>query len=1389
DLSNVPTSDYVTAQVSNPGDYIRLSVRKVGETSQVFSEGWTKLACDLTLTPLADSSLVLEPWHALGLEYLDFKEMQVKNFTSTLWQLASDIYMTGQIAFQAPTVTGLFTRDASGTASDSVIVEQVMTSDPVFYIQGRNFPSLDDDAISLTYVDSKVYQLWKCIITPCLDARNIPSDPTVVLQLGELRSDAVLRAWAASGELTLPQPQISSITPAVIFDAGSGYSEIEIHGLSFGEYLAADGDFEAACAAWQTKLNGLLAAEDAGRLSVADTIPALQMLGTASVTVAVTLKVGSLEEANKPTLATQISTCEQEGYYRTSEDSDQCEPCPKGTYSTQFSDQWPLGCTFCPSTSYQDQVGQTTCLACPANTFSVPPAVSLEDCRCKKGYYSPVYDDTQTYGKPGYACVACNTEDFTTQAMDDEPCTIDVQGTLCDEPISQVCVPKVAGSFDYRLCMLYCPGGTMLPLAKPYFYISKAQAATTIQNPGVTEYKPVIESCLPASACLNGNQCSTGYEGANCGSCVWKYYQDPETNACIRCGEEQVIGTLMFSAMGVFGTFGAFFLSLLYLRKMLSDPIFKGQIKLYIARRWVGKFVSEEDAADLWRAFLSGAGGGNPLVKIIDKFRFKRVTLIIRKQDIAGYPAQPGMKTGYWPYFQNKDLGFVFRVDKDRTIHVAGVRNRRLGVIWTDVGLPGIYCLFRAPRTEKGDEEAELDTSDAKDTQPKQNAHRELSASGVRLITMSLSIMQSFNGIGRIDLEWPELFTRIMEVIANLSFNFNFFQPDCSVSSPYWQNWIMFAVMPYLLMFPITCSFLVVKFLSFRQSRGDPQYREVQGWLLLNAWGRSMLTILFLFIQQHMTQLSIPFQCKSMADGSQVLVASQDIECSLADENYQLLFGIATMGDRIPIYVAAVEMSVENMRGWVEAVRIRVLSNIVAVRTYPTARDNEAAEKRMLMEAKMKQRGAAVVPDSTDKNGKDLNKELADMRRRKATLEDEVNLKEIKLKWKNKERFTEKGSWPDQLDGSYLTYGWVLIFSSFFRQFALMLSALMAVEFPPFGAAAQSLVFMINFAALILLFPYTARLLNIEESVLTGCMAFLTFMAAFKEMVSKHNKASQYQSTIDATGTLIDVLVLIIVTIISGTMVFNAYVILGGAVKTESDDQILNKAYFETAMQQERLREEEERGNFHRQMEEEAREEEDAHDAAFWNDPLQAVEKECTGLKLIPLPDTEAAELDKCISSITSPFVEELREKRDAFERTMQEKKEALQTREQMEAEELRQMRWEEYRQKKSEIYWAAREAEERECMFHEDPRRQHEAFLQEALLLAEQYEQDCMERAEREQREATENCCQQVGVKCQAQSSLATPGATKRDRIKLRLRNAFSSMCCAVGGGVERQP
>ena len=38
--------------------------------------------------------------------------------------------------------------------------------------------------------------------------------------------------------------------------------------------------------------------------------------------------------------------------------------------------------------------------------------------------------------------------------------------------------------------------------------------------------------------------------------------------------------------------------------------------------------------------------------------------------------------------------------------------------------------------------------------------------------------------------ETQELFTKVMEILANFTFNFNFFQPDCSVSSPYWYTWL-----------------------------------------------------------------------------------------------------------------------------------------------------------------------------------------------------------------------------------------------------------------------------------------------------------------------------------------------------------------------------------------------------------------------------------------------------------------------------------------------------------------------------------------------------------------------------------------------------------------------
>lgn len=118
--------------------------------------------------------------------------------------------------------------------------------------------------------------------------------------------------------------------------------------------------------------------------------------------------------------------------------------------------------------------------------------------------------------------------------MDEAECTLENLGDLCDEPVADACVRVPAGSFTFRLCMplaldplkrvanrrgvthcrtrvwkfcwicrAYCPGGTLLPLAKPYFYIGKHQQLAAPTNAGQIEYQPIIESCDPTYACLN----------------------------------------------------------------------------------------------------------------------------------------------------------------------------------------------------------------------------------------------------------------------------------------------------------------------------------------------------------------------------------------------------------------------------------------------------------------------------------------------------------------------------------------------------------------------------------------------------------------------------------------------------------------------------------------------------------------------------------------------------------------------------------------------------------------------------------------------------------------------------------------------------------------------
>eukprot|EP00931_Biecheleriopsis_adriatica_P065230 TRINITY_DN3981_c0_g2_i9.p1 TRINITY_DN3981_c0_g2~~TRINITY_DN3981_c0_g2_i9.p1 ORF type:complete len:880 (-),score=223.43 TRINITY_DN3981_c0_g2_i9:261-2570(-) len=454
----------------------------------------------------------------------------------------------------------------------------------------------------------------------------------------------------------------------------------------------------------------------------------------------------------------------------------------------------------------------------------------------------------------------------------------------------------------------------------------------------------------------------------------------------------------------------------------------------------------------------------------------------------------------------------------------------------------------------------------------------------------------------------------------------------------------------------------------------------------------------------------------------------QDVPCDLSDSRYFMMFSISTAGwtalgtmyallnvclywsynwqagtrtrDRLPIYVAAVEASVENMKGWEEVVRLRVYNNIVAVRTFPSSGLPEEEEK-----IAKRTRIFEQLREDREQKSKTLARKKA-QKPDKPRLEviDEVNVNEIKQQFKNAARFREKLIGPDTLGGSYLTYGWVLLFSTFCRQFLLMLSAIASASFPPFGAAAQSLVFMINFVALLVLFPYLARLLNIEEALLTGCMAVLTFLASFRELLTANRNASKHPTTIAIAGSLIDVLVIVIVSIIGVTMTYNAYIIGGSFLATESEETLLDKAHFEARMQQEYLAESEKLGRNVKYIEEQRLEEEAAEEKAFWDDPLREVNKGLQEIRQWVSSEKDWEDQQKFIDQIFSPFLREKKELDDAAKEEQERLQRELAARHKLKDTELQMMRFEEWRQRTVENWWRRQREMERRERWNEDP-------------------------------------------------------------------------------------
>jgi len=170
--------------------------------------------------------------------------------------------------------------------------------------------------------------------------------------------------------------------------------------------------------------------------------------------------------------------------------------------------------------------------------------------------------------------------------------------------------------------------------------------------------------------------------------------------------------------------------------------------------------------------------------------------------------------------------------------------------------------------------------------------------------------------------------------------------------------------------------------------------------------------------------------------------------------------------------------------------------------------------------------------------------------------------------------FQRRGAhrWKDKLPGSFLTYGWVLLINTFLRQFALQYCVVMTTDFPIFGSCGQSIVFMANFALLINLQPYQAQLLNIQETVLIGCMAVLTMGGSFNELLIDHESADDYAVIISRVGTIIDVLVIVILIIVGLTVLYNVQMVMKALSKKEKPSDALNSFQFNRVLAMEKAK-------------------------------------------------------------------------------------------------------------------------------------------------------------------------------------------------------------------------
>jgi len=152
-------------------------------------------------------------------------------------------------------------------------------------------------------------------------------------------------------------------------------------------------------------------------------------------------------------------------------------------------------------------------------------------------------------------------------------------------------------------------------------------------------------------------------------------------------------------------------------------------------------------------------------------------------------------------------------------------------------------------------------------------------------------------------------------------------------------------------------------------------------------------------------------------------------------------------------------------------------------------------------------------------------------------------------------------SWPEELPGTFLTYGWVLIVNTWARPFLLLTTIALAAAVPPMAASCQATVFFLNFGLILAVMPYSNDMLSLQEALLVGCLALLTWGAAFRDLLQNHARAQDFPETVVAVGNVIDGLCIIILAIMLMGIVTNLTMAIQGFLAAESVEHATNRAF------------------------------------------------------------------------------------------------------------------------------------------------------------------------------------------------------------------------------------